>query len=206
MKLTGVVNLEKNTIILEVSMLEFAKHGYKNASTNAIAKAANLSKGLIFHYYESKEALFHAAIEEAIARINETIHHSFHYQSDDLFARLNELMTYKTLLLTHPDPAVSFITTLALDDNHQLRDRVRSIQEAYNESLFNQLFTGLDMSRYRMDFTLQEMMSISMMVLEKAGEQLLLNKVSSSELATLLESTMTPWIQTLQRLFIKEPV
>lgn len=206
MKLTGVVNMEKQTTILEYAMIEFAKHGYAKASTNAISKAANLSKGLIFHYYKSKDALFHSAIEEALDRINQTIHEQFSYQSRDLFERLTELMTYKTLLLTNPDPAITFITTLALDENHELRDQVRHVQERYNNALFDQLFWDLDMKQYRDDFTLQEMMSISMMVLEKVGEQLLTTTIDPNQLADQLEQAMKPWIQTLQRLFTKETV
>lgn len=204
MKLTGVVNMEKQTTILEHAMMEFAKHGYTKASTNSISKAANLSKGLIFHYYGSKEALFRSAIEEALDRINATIHEQFSYQSDDLFERLTELMTYKTLLLTNPDPAITFITTLALDENHDMRDQVRQVQENYNKALFQQLFRDVDMSHYRKDFTIQEMMSISMMVLEKVGEQLLNTKIDPDQLASQLEQAMKPWIQTLQRLFMKE--
>lgn len=198
--------MEKQTTILEHAMLEFAKHGYAKASTNSISKAANLSKGLIFHYYSSKDELFRSAIEEALDRINKTIHAQFSYRSRDLFERLTELMNYKTLLLTNPDPAITFITTLALDENHELRDQVRQVQENYNSVLFQQLFQELDMSSYRSDFTLQEMMTLSMMVLEKVGEKLVSSNVEPDHLAIQLEQAMKPWIQTLQRLFSKETI
>ena len=206
MKLTGVVNMEKQTTILEHAMVEFAKHGYDNASTNTISKAANLSKGLIFHYFGSKEALFRSAIEEALARINKTFQDQFSYQSRDLFERLTELMTYKALVLRNPDPAIAFITTLGLDENHDLRTQVRQVQEDFNNELYQQLLHDLDMSEYREDFTLQEMMSISLMVLEKVGDQILNTKVEPDQLANQLEQAMKPWIQTLQRLFKKENI
>ena len=206
MKLTGVVNMEKQTTILEHAMVEFAKHGYDNASTNTISKAANLSKGLIFHYFGSKEALFRSAIEEALARINKTFQDQFSYQSRDLFERLTELMTYKALVLKNPDPAIAFITTLGLDENHDLRTQVRQVQEDFNNELYQQLLHDLDMSEYREDVTPQEMMSISLMVLEKVGDQILNTKVEPDQLANQLEQAMKPWIQTLQRLFKKENV
>ena len=206
MKLTGVVNMEKQTTILEHAMVEFAKQGYHKASTNTISKAANLSKGLIFHYYKSKESLFRSAIEEALARLNKTFQDQFSYQSRDLFERLTELMTYKALVLRNPDPAIAFITTLGLDENHDLRTQVRKVQEDYNNELYQQLLHDLDMSEYREDFTLQEMMSISLMVLEKVGDQILNTKVEPDQLANQLEQAMKPWIQTLQRLFKKEKV
>ena len=198
--------MEKQTTILEHAMVEFAKHGYDNASTNTISKAANLSKGLIFHYFGSKEALFRSAIEEALARINKTFQDQFSYQSRDLFERLTELMTYKALVLSNPDPAIAFITTLGLDENHDLRTQVRKVQEDFNNELYQQLLHDLDMSEYREDFTLQEMMSISLMVLEKVGDQILNTKVEPDQLANQLEQAMKPWIQTLQRLFKKEKI
>lgn len=204
MKLTGVVNLEKQITILEHAMTEFAKHGFVKASTNRISKTANLSKGLIFHYFGSKELLFQSAIEEAVRRVNQTMHAQFTYQSNDFFERLTELMTYKTLLLTNPDPAITFITTLALDENHELRNQVRHIQDEYNNARFQQLFEGLDMKKYRSDFSLQEMMSISMMVLERVGDQFLSTTEDPDQIAQQLEQVMKPWIQTLQRLFKKE--
>ena len=206
MKLTGVVNMEKQTTILEHAMMEFAKHGYDKASTNTISKAANLSKGLIFHYFGSKETLFRSAIEEALARINKTFQDQFSYQSRDLFERLTELMTYKALVLRNPDPAIAFITTLGLDENHDLRTQVRQVQEDFNNEIYQQLLHDLDMSGYRDDFTFQEMMTISLMVLEKVGDQILNTKVEPDQLANQLEQAMKPWIQTLQRLFKKENV
>jgi TetR/AcrR family transcriptional regulator len=180
MKLTGVVNMTKQDQILDQAMLEFAQKGFENASTNSISKAAKLSKGLIFHYYPNKEDLFAAAIEEALRRMNHDIQVSLVYQSRDLFERFSELMSYKTLLLLHPDPAVTFITTLSLDVDHRLRDQVRSVQERFNGRLYQQLFEGLDLTGYRTDFSLQEMMEISLVVLQQVGQQLIQPGITQS--------------------------
>ena len=115
-------------------------------------------------------------------------------------------MTYKALVLRNPDPAIAFITTLGLDENHDLRTQVRQVQEDFNNEIYQQLLHDLDMSGYRDDFTFQEMMTISLMVLEKVGDQILNTKVEPDQLANQLEQAMKPWIQTLQRLFKKENV
>ncbi|MFD2617898.1 TetR/AcrR family transcriptional regulator [Terrilactibacillus laevilacticus] len=56
----------KEKSILEAAIHEFAEKGFEQASTNHIAKMAHTSKGLIFHYYESKEKLYEACIHYAI--------------------------------------------------------------------------------------------------------------------------------------------
>ncbi len=59
---------DKRQKILQASLGEFAEHGYINASTNRIVKAAGISKGLLFHYFGSKKKLF-------LYVLDHTIHH-----------------------------------------------------------------------------------------------------------------------------------
>ncbi|GEB77316.1 TetR/AcrR family transcriptional regulator [Sporolactobacillus inulinus] len=61
----------KEKAILTAAIHEFAVKGFDRASTNQIAKASMVSKGLIFHYYESKEKLFEASVNYAL-EISET--------------------------------------------------------------------------------------------------------------------------------------
>lgn len=56
----------KEKAILTAGIHEFAQKGFDRASTNRIAKSAGVSKGLVFHYYESKEKLFEAGVDYAL--------------------------------------------------------------------------------------------------------------------------------------------
>jgi TetR/AcrR family transcriptional regulator len=57
--------------ILEVSMREFAQRGYDGASIEAIVLCCEISKNLIYHYFESKEGLFIAVMERAYGAMRE---------------------------------------------------------------------------------------------------------------------------------------
>ncbi|MCJ1717139.1 macrodiolide transporter TimAB transcriptional regulator TimA [Listeria ivanovii] len=57
---------KKRLQILEAAMEEFTEKGYQAASTNQICAKAGVSKGLIFHYFASKEKLYIAAVSYAI--------------------------------------------------------------------------------------------------------------------------------------------
>ncbi len=48
---------EKKELIMQVALTLFAKQGYANSSIAQIAKEAKISKGLIYNYFESKDAL-----------------------------------------------------------------------------------------------------------------------------------------------------
>ncbi|WP_100489288.1 TetR/AcrR family transcriptional regulator [Sporolactobacillus pectinivorans] len=56
----------KEKAILTAAIHEFAVKGFAQASTNRIAKSAGVSKGLVFHYYDSKEKLFEESVVYAI--------------------------------------------------------------------------------------------------------------------------------------------
>lgn len=44
--------------MIEAAIVEFGLHGYEGASTNQICAGACISKGLLYHYFKSKENLF----------------------------------------------------------------------------------------------------------------------------------------------------
>ncbi|RYL90932.1 TetR/AcrR family transcriptional regulator [Sporolactobacillus sp. THM19-2] len=56
----------KEKAILMAAVHEFAVKGFDQASTNQMARSAGVSKGLIFHYFESKEKLFEASVDYAL--------------------------------------------------------------------------------------------------------------------------------------------
>jgi len=47
----------KKELIMTVALEEFAEFGYHATSVNTIAKKANVSKGLLYNYFENKEDL-----------------------------------------------------------------------------------------------------------------------------------------------------
>lgn len=53
--------------ILQAALELFAHQGYKGTSISQIAKEAGVSKGLIYNYYPSKEALLEAIVKGAMA-------------------------------------------------------------------------------------------------------------------------------------------
>jgi AcrR family transcriptional regulator len=58
--------------ILEVATQEFAEKGLAGARIDEIAAATKTSKRMIYYYFESKEGLYLAALEEAYRRVRAT--------------------------------------------------------------------------------------------------------------------------------------
>jgi AcrR family transcriptional regulator len=57
--------------ILEVAMAEFAEKGLAGARIDEIAAATQTSKRMIYYYFESKEGLYLAVLEESYRRMRE---------------------------------------------------------------------------------------------------------------------------------------
>ncbi len=55
--------LQRKWQILTISLEQFIQKGYHGTSTREISKIAGISSGLMFHYFESKEDLYHNLIK-----------------------------------------------------------------------------------------------------------------------------------------------
>ena len=55
--------------LLQAAFREVYRYGFQSAGIDAILAATNVTKGALYHHFESKEALGHAIIEEIIAEI-----------------------------------------------------------------------------------------------------------------------------------------
>src|ERR1700739_4949512 len=58
--------------ILDAAAREFAAYGLAGARTEAIAAAAGVNKALLYYYFDSKDRLYQAALEEIAARVRDT--------------------------------------------------------------------------------------------------------------------------------------
>lgn len=86
-----MLDKSKRNKILKASLEEFAEHGYEKASTDRISQRAEVSKGLIFHYFGSKSKLYLITMNSCIDEIMED------YKNTD-FANKDFLSIIKLLM------------------------------------------------------------------------------------------------------------
>lgn len=65
------------TAVLNSAMLLFAQNGYAHTTTRAIAEEAGISIGLMYHYYNSKEALLQAVFDHCITILSRAFTDSY---------------------------------------------------------------------------------------------------------------------------------
>jgi TetR/AcrR family transcriptional regulator len=69
---TSERSAETRQRILDAAAREFAAHGLAGARTEAIATAAGVNKALLYYYFDSKDRLYQAALEDIAARVRDT--------------------------------------------------------------------------------------------------------------------------------------
>ncbi len=64
---------ESRAAILHAAAREFAENDIAGARTNAIAQAAHVNKALLYYYFQDKETLYGAVLDEAFAGMRATV-------------------------------------------------------------------------------------------------------------------------------------
>ncbi len=68
-ELFGKLRPEKQEVVFQAAVDEFAVNGYRNASMNSVVRSAGISKGSLFQYFTTKRNLFHGVVEIAAERV-----------------------------------------------------------------------------------------------------------------------------------------
>jgi AcrR family transcriptional regulator len=71
------IRQERREAIIETALEIFATHGYHGASISMIAQHAGIAKGLLYNYFDSKEALLKAVVENGFKDFFEIINPLF---------------------------------------------------------------------------------------------------------------------------------
>jgi AcrR family transcriptional regulator len=96
-----VVNNAKRRQILDGAHKVFLAQGFEGASMNDIARVAGVSKGTLYVYFESKERLFSAIVDEERTAHVEAIF-DFDYDNTDVEAVLARIGVEITTFITTP--------------------------------------------------------------------------------------------------------
>lgn len=109
---------ERKAQIAAAATRAFAKHGYRGATTRAIAAEAGVAEALLYRHFDNKEALFVHVVEHTCERIVEGTQRLLAENTDDPGAALASVLEFaRALLQRNPTLAkMIFIVNAELDD------------------------------------------------------------------------------------------
>lgn len=162
---------EKQDRILNAAYDEFISAGFQSASTNRIIKNAEISKGSLFHYFGSKEALYLFMIKRSNARLFKQLEPILHELSPDLIQRLRIFaISYLDLYINEPRE-FKFLMTLTEAGNRSIVERLMKETMDENQEKMLLIFSGIDTSKLILD--LPEVIKVITWVMTGLKEQIL---------------------------------
>lgn len=142
----------KQERILNAAYQEFSSKGYKDASTNQIAKEAGIGKGTLFYYFGNKENLFHELIEEAFDIAHREFLDKINFEETDFFKRFEEMSILKWNVYQKYEQPLSFMAHILMHSENYILPEDLKIKRERAEKIWGSLLTkNIDFSKFRED-------------------------------------------------------
>lgn len=139
---------ERKNAILNAALKEFTSCGYKNASTNRIAKEAGISKALMFHYISNKKELFLTVYDFFTDILQRQYYDLIDYSEKDIFRKLRQSYLLQLNLLQKYPWILEYNKLLSCDSSEISRE-FESRKQNHNISCYPKLFDSIDESKFR---------------------------------------------------------
>ncbi|HEX2983571.1 MAG TPA: TetR/AcrR family transcriptional regulator [Ignavibacteriales bacterium] len=159
------VDPEKRERILNAARKEFAQKGYNDASTNEIVKEAGISKGALFHYFESKKELYLFLFDHTYDILRKEFFGKINLEETDIFKRLRQTLETKLeMLLKYPE-TIEFMTKTYYETS-EITPYVEEKMKTIMAENYAMLFNNLDTSKFRDDLDPQRAINIVLYTME----------------------------------------
>ena len=129
--------------ILDSALEEFSKQGYGASSLNNICTRQGISKGIIYHYFDTKDALFLACVEECFQRLTEYLRTEMRQETDTFDEMLEEyFMVRMAFFKYHPVYQRIFCDAMITPPAHLNEDiqRIKHDFDMINRSIMEKIF------------------------------------------------------------------
>ena len=175
-------------VILENALKLFATKGYHGTSINDIAKAAGISKGLAYNYFESKQQLMEALFEQMFdigkefedildskldpyEKLRELIEFSFHYiEGNEEFWRLYISFVLQPEIIEQGKKVTNEFNTKILKKFEQTLKQAGLKKPSIEARILGALFDGIGLD-YFIDKENFPLRKIKKFILERYSEE-----------------------------------
>ena len=163
------VDVEKRDRIINSAMKEFSINTFQKASTNVIVEDAGISKGLLFHYFGSKDNLYKYLEYFSIKIITEKIVDEMDWEQKDIFLRLKEVSMIKfKIFLKYP--YLADFSLIAFQD--KTAEEIMNINPDFPLELYSKIYShNIDYSLFKEDIDVKRAVDIIRWTIEKYGDE-----------------------------------
>lgn len=150
-------NLEedKKQKIINAGYKIFAENGFKKASVDEIVKEANISKGSLFYYFESKKNFFLFLYEYSGEQLEKLVDKTgedgmpSYLEYTDFFERLNAIQLIKMKHGAEFPCMYSFLKRAIFETTPTVKAEITKVNERYTKERAMAFFQNLDYSKFK---------------------------------------------------------
>jgi len=161
---------DKQKEIINAAIKEFVQSGFEKASTNEIVKRANISKGSLFNYFNSKKDLYVYLIEYSV-QIIERIVEQIDLNEPDLFKRIENIGLKKFHIQQKFPQVFDFLVSTKLEESDEVKEIIKQkVEPIYNKGT-NKMYEQIDYSKFREGVDIEKAIDILNWTMFGFGEQ-----------------------------------
>ncbi len=120
------VRKDKQDAIINAALKTFALKGYKDASTDVIVKEAGISKGLLFHYFTSKQGLYDFICDYSTKYMTLELTRTVKKSEKDLFSLMSQISQGRVRVMRNYPFMNRFLRSLKLEDDPEAIEAIGS--------------------------------------------------------------------------------
>lgn len=134
---------------MNAAMTEFAQKGYDNASTNQIVKDAQISKGILFHYFKNKKELYLYLYDFAVETLLNDYLGRLETTSRDVFIKLKQISGYKLEIISKFPEVFKFAMAAQFEASSEVRNDLQNRNNKFMAGTYNKVYEDIDFSLFK---------------------------------------------------------
>ena len=142
------VKKEKQDAIINAALMVFAENGYRKASTDVMVKEAGISKGLLFHYFISKQGVYEFIYDYSVKYMMLELMQTVRRDEKDFFSIQRMIELAKTRVMKNYPYMQQFLSSVKYE-NHPDALKVITESDKVIDDTYESIYKRADMSRFR---------------------------------------------------------
>jgi len=186
--------------LLQAAFREVYRYGFQSAGIDTILATTNVTKGALYHHFESKEALGHAIIEEIVAEMTRDrwlrpLERNQDKDPIDALIGVVQAIPHRPRDVRGGCPLVNLTQEMSQIDE-QFRKRLERIFHAWQEGIAAVLRRGQHQGTVRRDLVPEETASFLMAMVE--GYEVLAKNAQDAKVWDMGIRNIVGWLNSLR--------
>lgn len=139
---------EKQDRMINGALKVFALNGYKKASTDEIVREAGISKGLLFHYFESKKGVYVFACRYSAKYLAMELSRAVGTRETDFFELQKQMELAKMRVMKNYPYMQYFLNQAFLETDQEAVAATEADMDAVSKTL-QQIYARADLSKFK---------------------------------------------------------